>query len=250
MPVIGLSFMFVFAGASVIAWCFWPRLPDGLSRRTIRIGDREIGLLVYRLPSSLREYALVGDPSRPKSVRAWREELGADVVFNGSYFMEDGTPAGYWKTGKGTSVVPWPSPVEQADPYGYTFALSIMNGGLETRYLPWDPITEPVGETLLSFPTLVANGMAMVESDSGQLARRTAVAEDADGTDYLIVTERGTMSLFELSQWLASQPERFVIAGNLDGGPSAGVSIENNRQDIEVLSASVPNVVVIFSRLP
>lgn len=243
-------FMFVlvalFASASVVAWRLWPRLPDGLSRRTVAFDDRDATLLVYRLPTFGAQYAFVGDPSNPRSVRQWREDLGADVVFNGSYFNADNTPSGYWKTGKGTSTVLWPSLEAQADPYGYTFALSVANDGLRSRYLPSDPVEEPVDEMFLSFPTLVADGRAMVEKESGLLARRTVVAEDADGTDYLIVTEEGTISLYQLARWLDEQPEGFVTAGNLDGGPSTGVSMENGSRDIDVPSAVVPNVIAVF----
>lgn len=245
-----LSAATVLSVVAFIAWACWPRGPEGMSRRTYRIGEREVELIVFALPSSLRDYQLAADPERPRSVREWREDLGAEIVFNGAYFNEDGSPSGYWKHGKGESAVPWPSLEEQADPHGYTFAVSTVTGGLRMRYLPEDPVPEPVDEMFLSFPTLVANGEPAVAADSGLLARRTALAEDADGNDYLVVTERGTLSLYELSRWLAEQPENFVVAGNLDGGPSTGVSIENDGQDVEVLSVAVPNVVVIYSRLP
>ncbi|NBS41933.1 hypothetical protein EBS80_04745, partial [bacterium] len=149
--------------------------------------------------------------------------------------------------GKGTSAVPWPSREAQADPHAYTFSLTALMGGLGMRYLPDDPGDERVDEMLLSFPTLIADGKPLVESDSGQRARRTAVAEDADMVDYVIVTEKGTLTLYELSHWLAQQPEKFVIAGNLDGGPSTGISIENGDDAVDVLSAVVPNVVAVFT---
>lgn len=246
--VILLVFVVVLAAAACAAvWRLWPRAPEGLSRRTAEFGDRSVTFLVYRLPTFGAEYSLVGDPSNPRGVRQWREDLGAAVVFNGSYFNADNTPSGYWKTGKGTSAVPWPSREAQADPHGYTFSLTALMGGLGMRYLPNDPGDERVDETLLSFPTLLADGRPMVEADSGLRARRTAVAEDADGVDYAIVTEAGTLTLYELSRWLAEQPENFVVAGNLDGGPSTGISIENGGDDIDVLSAAVPNVVAIFT---
>lgn len=246
-----MTLVLVFAvAASAAAWAWWPRLPEGLSRRDLVIGDREVTMLVMRLPRDGEAYRLVADPERPKSVRAWREKLGALIVFNGSYFNEDGSPSGYWNNGEGTSAVPWPAVDVQTDPYGYTFALTVRADGLEMRYLPDGPIAEPEAATFLSFPTLVAGGEPIVASDSGLLARRTAVAEDADGNDYAVVTEKGTLTLYELSRWLAEQPENFVVAGNLDGGPSAGISVENERQDVEVLSVAVPNVIAIYSRLP
>lgn len=225
------------------AWWRVPRIPGGLSERTETFGDRTVTFLVYRLPYYLYDYDFAADPERPRTVKEWREELGADVVFNGSYFMENGMPSGFWKLGKGKSALAWPTKEEQADPYGYTFALTMTTGLMRMAYLPEDPQDEPVNSTLLSFPTLVADGQPMVAEDSGQLARRTAIAKDAGDRDYLIVTKNGVLSLYELARWLAEQPEKFVIAGNLDGGPSSGVSIENGEEDIDVLSAPVPNVI-------
>lgn len=243
-----IVFIVVVALAGLLLWSTRTRVPDGLARRTSVLGGREVGFIVMRLPTSLREYSFVADPENPRTVRQWRQDLGAEIVFNGSYFKEGGFPSGYWKTGKGESAVPWPSPEERADPHGYTFSLSAFVNGLRMDYLPANPVDETIDETFLSFPTLVAEGAPMVEADSGQLARRTVVAMSERGDAYLIVTEKGTLSLYQLSQWLVAQPERFVIAGNLDGGPSTGASIENGDHDVEVLSAPVPNVVAVFNR--
>ncbi|MEK7105524.1 MAG: phosphodiester glycosidase family protein, partial [Patescibacteria group bacterium] len=68
--------------------------------------------------------------------------------------------------------------------------------------------------------------------------------EDAAGHDYLIVTKKGSLSLYELAKWLDEQPENFVIAGNLDGGPSTGLSLENEKHDLEIPSGAVPSVIV------
>jgi exopolysaccharide biosynthesis protein len=205
-------------------------------------------MLVVGLPASLREYHFISDPGQPKIVSEWRSELGAEIVFNGSYFNEDGTPSGLWKAGKGKSAVPWPSLEDQADPNGYTFAVTALVDGLHFQYLPANPSEETVDETFLSFPTLVADGKPLVKVDSGLLARRTAVAEDVDGVKYVIVTEKGTLSLYELSRWLVEQPEQFVIAGNLDGGPSTGLSMQSGLSKIEVPSAPISNVIAIWNR--
>jgi len=235
--------------AATLVFCCYAlvsRHPKWTAYRSTQFGDRRVSFLIVRLPFSLREYALEADIEHPKTVREWREELGAEIVFNGSYFNEDGAPSGYWKLGKGESVVPWPTLEEQADPHGYSFSLSLGGGGLHLRYLPSAPTEEPINEMFLSFPTLIADRKPLVEEDSGQLARRTAVAEDSSGQDYVIVTEEGTLSLYEFSRWLSEQPEQFVIAGNLDGGPSTGISIENGRNDIDVRSSQVPNVVAVW----
>jgi hypothetical protein len=194
---------------------------------------------------------LLADVNDPKSVRTWREETGASLVVNGSYFLEDNQASGYWQAGEIESRIDWPTLEEHKDPVGYTFAVSTVDEELLLRYLPTEPIDEPTPDTFLSFPTLIADGQPLVSRDSGMLARRTVVASQdsmvGPGHDYVIVTEEGQLSLYELAHWLAEQPEQFNIAGNLDGGPSTGISYENGFHDIEVRSAEVPNVIAIFT---
>jgi hypothetical protein len=43
---------------------------------------------------------------------------------------------------------------------------------------------------------------------------------------------------------LLNQPEHFVLAGNLDGGPSTGVSFVDGRRSLEEYSVPVPNVIL------
>ncbi len=237
----------IVTGAAVFAgwWFFAPHVPEGVSRRTGKFGEREVTFLVVQIPDDAR-VRLLADADNPKSVLAWRESTGASLVVNGSYFLEDNQSSGYWEAGGMESQINWPTVEEQKDPVGYTFAVSTVEEKLALRYLPNEPMDEPADDTFLSFPTLMANGEPMVSRDSGLLARRTVLASQENGHDYLIVTERGELSLYELSRWLAEQPERFTIAGNLDGGPSTGLSLENGWHDMDVRSAGVPNVVAIF----
>lgn len=187
----------------------------------------------------------MNDPTAPKNVAAWRTALSADVIINAAYFLNDNTPAGFLSDNDATTGMPWPSMEAQADTHGYTFLVS-ANGadGLALRYLPTDRQPSPTPESLLSFPTLLANGVPLVEKDSGLYASRTILAEDANGNDYAIITEKETVTLYGVAQWLAAQPEHFVTAGNLDGGPSTGVSMENGLWDVEDASAAVPSVIV------
>lgn len=227
-----------------VIWAVSPRLPEYVERRQAVIDDRNVQMLIVELPTSSWHWSAVSDPSHPKTVQEWREELGADIVFNAAYFNEDFTPSGYFYEGKGTSTVPWPTAEQQADPHSYTFSVATDASGFHLAYLPTAPREEPTANTFLSFPTLVADGTPMVEENSYLYAARTVLAEDAEGRDFLIVTEKGSVTLYEIAQWLAAQPEQFVIAGNLDGGPSTGVSIEHGRWDVEEKSASVPSVIV------
>lgn len=227
----------------VVAWLAWPRMPEYVTWRTASMNGRRVEFMVVELPRSLWEWDVVEDVDNPKTVKEWREALGADIVFNAAYFNEDYTASGFMKEGKGPSRVPWPTREEQADPYGYTFLVH----NLHSTYLPRDPQEEPVGDAFLSFPTLVVDGQPIVAEDSQKYAARTMLAEDVNGNSYMVITTEGSVSLYEAAQWLAAQPEQFTLAGNLDGGPSTGVSIENKNRDIEDASAPVPSVIAGYS---
>lgn len=170
--------------------------------------------------------------------------MNADIAFNGAYFLEDMTPSGFFKSDGTANNIDWPTEDEQRDPTSYTFLVEVVDGALDLSYLPAAPQTEPTNDAFLSFPTLVVNGKSMVSKDSELHAARTILAEDATGDTYLVITERGDLSLYEAAQWLADQPENFTVAGNLDGGPSTGLSLENGQFDMEVSSTRVPSVLV------
>lgn len=204
--------------------------------------------LVVQLPNDGWRWEIAQDPTAPKTVAAWRTALGADVVANAAYFLADNTPAGFLSDEGVHSGMPWPSLEEQADTHGYTFMVTVSDDELALRYLPNDPQSAPPADAFLSFPTLVANGAPLVAESSGLFASRTMLAEDAEGNDYLIITEEETVTLYDAAQWLATQPEHFMTAGNLDGGPSTGVSIENGWWDIEDPSAPVPSVIVGYRK--
>ncbi len=242
------SAILIVAGSTMVVgwWFFSDHFPEGVTRRVQILHDREISFLIIPVPETVL-IELVADMANPHSVQTWREQTGADIVINGSYFMETNEPSGYWKRTGEASVITWPTAEEQADKVGYTFLLDVASGKLGLHYLPDEPQEEPKGDAFLSFPTLLVDGKSMVERDSGLLARRTVVASTEDKT-YLIVTEKGELSLYELAAWLDEQPENFLIAGNLDGGPSTGISMENGYHDIEVRSAEVPNVLVVDTK--
>ena len=241
-----LFIVFLAVGLVIVLGHFWPRSPDVVQYRSLIMGDRTVRFMIVDLTEMRLRFELQNDPAHPKTVEAWRDELGADIVWNAAYFTEANTPAGFFKTKGGVSAIPWPSVEEQSDAHNYTFMLTVHADDFALDYLPLHPAREPEDSALLSFPTLVAGGESIVTKDSHLRAARTVVAEDASGRDYLVVTEKGSLSLYELAEWLSDQPEQFVIAGNLDGGPSTGLSIENGTDDIERQSAAVPSVIAGF----
>lgn len=217
-------------------------LPPFIERRTAEFDGHDVSFLVARFAANDARWALVSDSSSPKSIRKWRETLGAQFVVNGSYFTETYQPSGFYVAESGSSTVPWP----EVGSSGYTFGVNVNHGRMHLVYLPQDGLTvPPEGSTFLSFPTLVVDGASMVKEDSGLHARRTVLAQTDDGTTYTIVSESGEVSLYQMAEWLAEQPEHFRVAGNIDGGPSTGLSAPSSPWDIELHSAAVPNVIVI-----
>ncbi|MBP9749111.1 phosphodiester glycosidase family protein, partial [Patescibacteria group bacterium] len=141
--------------------------------------------------------------------------------------------------------IPWPSTSARANETGYTGAVGIFGGKIQLAYLPKESVEPSATDQLfLTYPTLLFASEPLVEKDSGLTARRTVLAEDAEGVTYAIVTEGGLISLYDLAVWLKEQPETFTIAVNLDGGPSTGLALKDGEAVIDTSLAAVPNVVV------
>ncbi len=223
-------------------------LPKDIEVRNVTYADgRTVTFALAKMSYEKYRFALANDPKNPKTVSQWRQDLGAAMVINGSYFTEDMTPSGFYRT-NGKSMGNWPTLDKQHEKNSYTGMVRVRDGRLALIHLVDDPQPQPqdTDQVLLSFPTLVANSKASVENDSQKYARRTALATAADGTTYAIVTQNGAVSLREFSDWLSQQPEKFRVAVNLDGGPSTGMSYGFASSTFEEPSAPIPNVVVAY----
>ena len=219
-------------------------LPANVERRTAVIDGDRVSFLVVHVPTSMT-WRLKNDPSSPKTVHEWRNELGASLVINGSYFTEANEPSGYYAINgvqSGNATCP------TADPNGYTFGIYLDQGKLMTTYIPEIPETFSFCSSSVtgfaSFPTIVMNDQSMIAEDSGLKARRTMLATVQGGDQQIIITESGEVTLYDVAQWLIDQPETYELVGNLDGGPSTGISISNGtKAEVNVPSAVVPNVI-------
>ena len=233
----------------------WPRkiadfltygysLPSSMERRIALVDGRKVSFLILHVPQAMT-WGLANDPSAVRSVHEWRTVLGATVAINGSYFDGQNSPAGYYQQNGENSAVGCPDFSDSASLAGYTFGVSIQSDKLHLSYIPQDPsFCSNLLSTarFASFPTLLVDGEPAVAADSGFLARRTMLAQGDNGVD-IIVTESGEVSLYEAARWLDTQPDDYTIAGNLDGGPSTGISARAEPWSVEVSSAAVPNVI-------
>jgi hypothetical protein len=220
-------------------------LPEGWQRRSVAYADgRNVSWIIAPLEKDAWRWTLANDPSNPQSVSGWRGIATADLVINGAYFDEKFQPAGYFKDLESKSSKPWPDKKSQTDPKSYSGLIRIKDGQLKIIHLTDTPSNEPGNDeqALLTYPTLVSKGDAVVKEDSKKYARRTILAQDGKGKTYAVIVESGAPSLYEASQWLATQPEKFEVAVNLDGGPSTGLSYNLNGSNFEIPSAPIPNV--------
>lgn len=221
-------------------------LPSNFERREVAYADgRQVGWILVTLKTDAWSWSLANDPSSPKTVSAWREALKSNLVINGSYFDENYQPSGFYQGSNSSSSKPWPDQATQKKPDSYSGLIKIHDGKLEIIHLTDSPQAKPIkdDQALLTYPTLLAIGQSIVKEDSKKYARRTILAQNASGTTYLLITETGVISLYEASQWLANQPEKFQIAINLDGGPSTGLSYQASDSNFEIPSVPVPNVI-------
>ena len=144
------------------------------------------------------------------------EEIIAGI--NGSFF-EDGRIIGLVKT-KGDVI----NPNSRIRGSGY---FTVQNG--QTQILRELCDTTKYDEILQSHPMLLQDGDVM-QVENGKRSYRSAIAEDAKGNTYLIITDthplrRNRVKLNEFAEFLESQ--KYTKALNLDGGKSAQAHFNN-----------------------
>ncbi len=104
--------------------------------------------------------------------------------------------------------------------------------------------SEEFDEAMQAYPMLVNDGLAVHPGEDGRYNRRTAIGVDGAGRVIFIVIDDPTVSLFELSQWLAASDLDLAGALNLDGGGSTGLAIETELEST-LIEADGPLPVVI-----
>lgn len=226
----------------------WQPLQPGVETRQIRVGTGEVAerLIIVRTDPSLVRFSVHYDPSAPRPVSDWAEQLQPLLVVNGGYFTPENETVGLLVS-QGRA---W------GTPYGeFAGMLAVTpDGQVSVRWLldrPYDP-GEPLTEALQSFPVLVKPGGVMgfpADADDGRPARRSVVAQDRQARILVIVAPRGTLSLHELASFLAGSDLDLDVALNLDGGFSTGLWLNAGGATVEVDSlVPVPSVISIDLR--
>jgi uncharacterized protein YigE (DUF2233 family) len=188
--------------------------------------EEEATFLVQEIDPEEYETKVHCDTDEMKTVKSWREVLGAEVVINGGFFDIDQLPTGFTKAQNGT----W------GDPFDYPAVFYIQDREFQIRETGnWDP--KKADLALASYPLLVKDQEANFSRETGKGARRTILGLRDNKLLLFITNSKPT--LYESSFYL--EDFGLELALNLDGGPSTGYS--SSKKEIY---SSVVNCVVAF----
>ena len=229
-------------GASSDSSEAWQTLRPGLDRRQVSLltdkgGVRE-RLYMLRLDPAFFEFDVGYKPGAPQRLMDWQSETGALIVANGGYFTAENSATGLIIVNgqaTGTSYA------------GFGGMLAISDNGPSVRSLsqqPYDPY-EPLRAGLQSFPMLVMpGGQIGYPQEDGLADRRTVIAQDTHGRILFILAMTGSMTLHEMSQYLAGSDLDISVALNLDGGASSGIQLTEPPEGVAPFSL-LPIVITV-----
>lgn len=199
----------------------WQTIRPGLEQRVINLlgnaGEWLESITILRLEPDAFRFEVSYRPGHPQSLIAWQEATAALLVVNGGFFSEEDTALGLI--------------VSEGQASGSTFQdfggmFGVTAAGPFLRSLTQEPYRagEPLPAAVQSFPMLVdAGGLAGVNEEDGQRARRTVVAQDGQGRILFLIAAHGHFTLHQLSHYLAASDLEVDRALNLDGGKSSGL---------------------------
>lgn len=212
----------------------WTNVSLGIDMKQTFINEELFNIV--RIDPNQADIIVRIDETTPKTVSDWQEIGDYTLVINGSYFDEhyalvtrtvvDGITAGPLLSGQ-TGIF-----TQQNDQWVISADTSALSN------------TGVTG--VQSYPILVFDGVAQVESNSTDTAQRTVVAVDAAGLVYFIVCEYGVLTLTELSSALTILTDPTLVhALNLDGGTSTGLAIHSDTVSYLDDSLIVPSIVAV-----
>jgi uncharacterized protein YigE (DUF2233 family) len=222
----------------------WQPLSPGIETRTYHPPNAFLGQLwIVRIDPAQYTFCAHYRPGEPLHLSDWQAELSSAAVFvNANFFdpdhtingllIADGVPFGESYQGRGGTFL-----VQNGQPR--------VRSNITEPYYPGEPIEQAVQ----AFPMLVVNGQASFVQ-SGQVSRRTVVAQDAQGRILLMVTPLTGLSLDVLSAYLPTTDLSIVNALNLDGGGSTMIFADSDlTQSFRLPSFDpVPAVLAVYPR--
>jgi len=223
----------------------WQPLRPGLERRIIRnkLDGSAVPELFYllRIDPEYFEFDVGYHPGESKRLTDWLVETGALIVVNGGYFTSANLATGLVIAGGfsyGTTY------------QGFGGMLVVTTDGPELLSLVEYPYIhqEEILAGLQSFPMLVNRGNEIGYTEEDTLpARRTVIAQDAQGRFLVILATTGTYTLHKLAQFLVDSDLNVDIALNLDGGSSTGLLMAEPADGVAPFTL-LPVVISIYAK--
>ena len=222
----------------------WETLAPGLERRSYIPAENPLGqLIALRIDPAYYQFRVHYRPGAPLTARQWVDALPGAVAFvNANFFDPQHEILGLLVADGVVYGSTYPG-------YGGMFA--VQNGIPRVRY----NVTEPYwGETLeqaaQAYPMLLVDGAPMYnDANDRQVARRTVVAQDAQGRIVLLVTPLIGLTLTDLSAYLATLDLGLGNALNLDGGASTMLYVAAGARSYLLPSFDpVPAILAIYAR--
>lgn len=215
----------------------WQSLGRGLSFTQVEMlrDDESAGTMtVVKIDPASNAFRV--SHHQPQGIGAWQQELAAVVVFNASYYGQDGKPVGLIIT-DGKAVGPARNPQMRgmfvAEPKGMSPDLPRATI-LDLKLNPVEPQKFPWLQGVQSFPLLLDSEDRIRVRKSDKVAHRTVIATDRAGNILVFNTQHGTISLYDLAQFLKDSVFELDAALNLDGGTEAQLYIKT--KDVEISS--------------
>lgn len=223
----------------------WQLLRPGLERRYADLltveGAVQERIYILRLDPAFFDFDVAYRPGEPQRLTDWQRETGALIVMNGGYFTADNIATGL--------VIADGQPIG-ASYVGFGGMLAIRDGVPTIRSLSqqaYDP-TEYLQAGLQSFPMLIRPGGQLGFPDEDGLPdRRTVIAQDRRGRILFVVASTGTLTLHQMSRYLAESDLDVVVALNLDGGASTGLQLAEPAEGVAPYSL-LPIVITVHPK--
>ena len=172
----------------------------------------------------------------PQSITDWQQQLGAPIVFNGSYYDSKGKPIGLIIS---DGIPLGPAGNRQmrgmfvAEPKGMSpdlpraTILDLQATAISPRKLPWT-------QGIQSFPLLLDYKGHIRVQRSDKRAHRTVIAADRSGNILVFNSSNRFFTLYEFAHFLKDSKFDIDSALNLDGGTEAQLFIKT--KDFEFFS--------------
>jgi uncharacterized protein YigE (DUF2233 family) len=233
------------AAAPVLAW---QTLVPGAERATLSLDEgRPLELVRFDLERFRAEVVVgKGQPPQARTAEELRRSRGAVAAVNGGFFDERVVPLGL-RVSDGEQRFPLRA---KAD-WGVLILTGRRARIVHTREYPALPLEkdaagdERIDGAIQVGPRLLVGGVPTKLRP--QLARRTAVALDAQGRQLTLIIAPDPIDANDLAARLAA--EGFADAILLDGGPSTQASLDLGTARLEVAGGyPVPDLLAVFPR--